>query len=105
MTNSSYPWGEFPERSYFSPRFERVVHVLRSPLDQISSFTAHTNKSYEFVYQQMKHFYNNTPVIKQFDKVIIWDNNYLWIIWISWRRTRTKAIAVEAKAAIYILRP
>lgn len=71
ITNSTYPWGDIQQSSYFSPRFERVVHVIRSPLDQISSFTAHTNKSYEFVLQQMKHLYENTSVSAQFEEVQI----------------------------------
>ena len=29
-------------------RFERIIHVVRSPMKQISAFTAHTNKSYAF---------------------------------------------------------
>ena len=70
ITNSTYPWGgELDDMTYFSPRFERVLHVVRSPLQQISSFTAHTNKSYDFVYQQMKYMYNNTDVLAKFDEV------------------------------------
>lgn len=39
-------------------------------MDHISSFTAHTNKSYEFVLHQMKHFYENTSVLAQFEEVL-----------------------------------
>jgi hypothetical protein len=45
-----YPHHSFlPYRSLFNPRFDRVIHVVRSPLAHIASFTAHTHLSYEFV--------------------------------------------------------
>jgi hypothetical protein len=52
----TYPWGDFnsihiiPHRkSLLSPRFLRVVHLIREPLAHISSFSSHLNASYEFV--------------------------------------------------------
>ena len=36
-------------RGILSPRFSRVVHVTRTPLDHVSSFTAHLSASYSFV--------------------------------------------------------
>ena len=47
--------GEYPHRarlqrrSYESPRFRNVLHLLRCPMQHISSFTSHTNASYDFV--------------------------------------------------------
>jgi hypothetical protein len=53
--NLSYPFGTLPyhQRSFLNPRFQHIIHVLRNPLDQISSFTVHTNKSYAFVMKIM----------------------------------------------------
>ena len=39
----------FPRRSILAPRFEKILHVVRNPFHQISSFATHTNQSYEFV--------------------------------------------------------
>jgi hypothetical protein len=52
----SYPYGTLPvsKRSVLFPRFEKVVHVIRHPEKQVSSFTAHSNKSYAFVYSSLK---------------------------------------------------
>ena len=36
-------------RSFHSPRFAHVYHLVRCPLPHISSFTAHLNASYDFV--------------------------------------------------------
>ena len=36
-------------RSYESPRFQNVLHVVRCPMQHISSFTAHLNSSYDFI--------------------------------------------------------
>jgi hypothetical protein len=36
-------------KSFESPRFKNVLHLLRCPMQQISAFTAHTNGSYDFV--------------------------------------------------------
>ncbi len=32
-----------------------MIHVVRDPLHQISSFTAHTNKTYNFLYDVITH--------------------------------------------------
>ena len=40
--------------SFLSPRFGHVVHVVRAPLQQIASFTAHSNKTYNFVLAAMR---------------------------------------------------
>lgn len=57
LWNLQYPFGRLPpnQRSFLNPRFDHVVHVVRNPLDQISSFTAHTNKTYDFVVNIMQH--------------------------------------------------
>ena len=36
-------------RSYESPRFQNVLHIVRCPMQHISSFTAHLNVSYDFI--------------------------------------------------------
>eukprot|EP01040_Poterioochromonas_malhamensis_P002461 gene2461-2617_t len=56
LLNTSYPFGRLLERSrsFLSPRFSHVIHVVRNPLDQVSSFTAHTNKTYKFAYLALK---------------------------------------------------
>ena len=41
-------------RSILAPRFERVLHIVRSPYKHISSFTTHTNQSYNFVVECVK---------------------------------------------------
>lgn len=48
LINSSYPFGRV-DGGFLSPRFSNVIHVMRDPLQQISAFTSHSNKSYEFV--------------------------------------------------------
>ena len=37
------------KRSIFSPRFHKVIHVVRCPLLHISSFTSHLSDSYAFI--------------------------------------------------------
>eukprot|EP01032_Pedospumella_encystans_P017319 gene17319-19740_t len=51
-----YPYGALPpgESSFLKPRYGHVIHLVRNPLDQISSFTAHSNKSYNFVLRTME---------------------------------------------------
>ena len=57
---------------------------MRHPLAQISSFTAHTNKSYDFVVKTMKAVLprmpatssaNSSYIITQFEQVIISNTN------------------------------
>ena len=58
ITDTKYPFGyKGLHSSFFHPRFERVVHVVRSPMRQISAFTSHTNKSYAFAYEHLKFIY------------------------------------------------
>ena len=51
--------GRYPHRArlqgntYQSPRFENVLHLLRCPMQHISSFTSHLNASYDFVQTHM----------------------------------------------------
>ena len=47
-----------PRRSILGPRFKRILHVIRSPYEQISSFATHTNQSYEFAIQCVKAWRN-----------------------------------------------
>lgn len=56
LLDVTYPFGKLKpsERSFLNPRFDHVIHVIRNPLDQISSFTAHTNKTYDFVLHMME---------------------------------------------------
>ncbi len=53
--NSSYPHhSELQSGKHnnkyllFSPRFKKVVHIIRCPMNQISSFTTHLSESYNF---------------------------------------------------------
>jgi hypothetical protein len=46
-----------------------VVHVIRSPMDQISAVTGHSDKSYDFILQQMKYLYANTSILAEFEEV------------------------------------
>lgn len=57
--DTNYPFGRLKIRSVLHPRFNRVVHVIRHPLKQIAAFTAHTNKSYSFVYHSLKQILSN----------------------------------------------
>jgi len=109
MTNSTYPWGNIPERSYFYPRFERVVHVIRSPMDQISAFTVHSDKSYDFVLQQMKHLYANTSILAEFEEVQSSSNLTIRIfisifpfLLSSIRHTRAKEAVFDARILNYV---
>lgn len=50
--NVSYPYGGlqgWAAASALSPRFRHVLHLTRSPAQQISSLTSHSNKSYAFM--------------------------------------------------------
>lgn len=73
MLNTTYPFGRLMGRtvSALYPRFETVVHVVRDPLSQIASFTAHTNKTYDFVLNAMKRIAASPAVLIQFLKVSI----------------------------------
>ena len=52
-----YPFrGRLADSSDTSPRFEQVVHVVRCPMDQISSLTSHTRQSYDFIFRSMQAF-------------------------------------------------
>lgn len=53
-TGEPYPHRARLQRvSFLSPRFERVIHVVRCPLKQISSFTSHLDKTYQFVFNHL----------------------------------------------------
>lgn len=81
-----YPYGALKGRksSYLYPRFGHVIHLVRSPAEQISSFTAHSNKTYNFVLRTTQLLHNisldsvgsvasgynvNATVVKEFEKV------------------------------------
>jgi len=66
-----YPYGTLPagQSSFLQPRFGHVVHLVRSPLEQISSFTAHSNKTYDFVLRAMELFLDNSTALHQFRRV------------------------------------
>jgi len=66
--NATYPFGRLKadERSLLSPRFDQVIHVIRNPLDQISSFTCHTNRTYEFTYRIMDQTIRDEAVRDEF---------------------------------------
>ena len=40
-------------RTYLTPRFAQVYHLVRCPMEQISAFTTHLNESYDFVRKHM----------------------------------------------------
>ncbi len=77
--NSEYPYGALsaPRNGFLSPRFAHVIHLVRDPAAQISSFTAHSNKTYDFVLQAMETVLPESPadnphsgaVVQQFAKV------------------------------------
>ena len=65
LVQSNYPHrGRLQERSFLNPRFQNVLHLVRCPMDQISSFTSHLNASYDFVrvnmLEQIKHQYDSS---------------------------------------------
>ena len=68
-----YPYGALPagQSSFLRPRYGHVVHLVRSPLDQISSFTAHSNKTYNFVLRTMELFLPNSSALDQLKKVTV----------------------------------
>lgn len=41
------------QSTFFSPRFHRVIHVMRNPLAQISALTAHLPDSYAHIRTHM----------------------------------------------------
>jgi hypothetical protein len=50
LVQSEYPHrSKLRRKSFESPRFKNVLHLVRCPMRQISAFTAHTNGSYDFV--------------------------------------------------------
>lgn len=61
VVGSPYPFrAVLRDASVFSPRFRRVVHVVRCPWDQISSLTSHTKLTFDFIFSSMLSF-NLTP--------------------------------------------
>jgi hypothetical protein len=60
-----YPYGALSSRSsgYLSPRFAHVIHLVRDPAAQISSFTAHSNKTYDFVLRTIELVLQDSPVL------------------------------------------
>ena len=52
----AYPYGTLPlsTSTHLTPRFAHIIHLLRAPAVQISSFTAHSNKTYDFVLHTME---------------------------------------------------
>lgn len=68
-----YPYGALPseQSSFLRPRFGHVVHLVRSPLDQISSFTAHSNKTYDFVLRTLELYLHNSSTLEQFKRVSV----------------------------------
>ena len=65
--------------SFFSPRFERVIHVVREPLQQISAFTSHLPQSYAFVRAHMLAA-NDTLILSRINEVRGKKNNILQYI-------------------------
>ena len=58
-------------RSFRSPRFARVYHLVRCPLPHISSFTAHLNASYDFVRRHLLLHISSAPA-PPFDESSVW---------------------------------
>ncbi len=58
VLQKEYPYGALPadSSSFLRPRFGHIVHLVREPLAQISSFTAHSNKTYNFVLRAMEQY-------------------------------------------------
>lgn len=98
MIGAKYPYGELPpsKSSVLYPRFAHVVHLVREPLAQISSFTAHSNKSYDFVLQTLREYLPlrdaaaAVPIVAQLEKVgcacpllLIAIRTYVWKLSIS----------------------
>jgi hypothetical protein len=55
LIGATYPHhAVLPYSTYLNPRFEYVIHVIRCPLSQISSFTTHLPASYDFVRQHVR---------------------------------------------------
>jgi hypothetical protein len=90
-----YPFGKLTDsqRTFLSPRFDNVIHVIRNPLDQISSFTAHTNKSYDFVVCNMK-VSQKADIVREFEQARLFQHNcfrggkchlhFAVLAWIHW---------------------
>jgi hypothetical protein len=50
LAGTDYPMrSKLQTKSYESPLFETVFHLVRCPMAQISSFTSHLNFSYDFI--------------------------------------------------------
>jgi hypothetical protein len=71
-------------KSYESPLFETVFHLVRCPMAQISSFTSHLNSSYDFIrlhmieqIKEMKPTVVSSPPSFQYRENSIWSQrNY-----------------------------
>ena len=54
LARTEYPHhSKLSTRTYLTPRFAQVYHLVRCPMQQISAFTTHLNASYDFVRKHM----------------------------------------------------
>ena len=54
LARTEYPHhSKLSVRTYLTPRFAQVFHLVRCPMQQISAFTSHLNASYDFVRKHM----------------------------------------------------
>jgi hypothetical protein len=51
--NKTYPYGPLPTHRWLRPRFNRVIHIVRSPMKTISSVTGHSKLTYHFLFRNM----------------------------------------------------
>ena len=45
--------GSLAQHGFLNPRFQTIIHVIRNPLQHISSFTSHLTQSYQFIVSSM----------------------------------------------------
>ncbi len=81
LLNTSYPYGALSEQmlppasTFLTPRFRTVLHLVRTPMEQISAVTSHSERTYGFVarFVQKVLFSEGVmdpKVVTQFAKVI-----------------------------------
>eukprot|EP01038_Epipyxis_sp_PR26KG_P013296 gene13296-17814_t len=59
ITRTEYPChAKLAIKSFYYPRFYHIIHIIRSPLHQISSFTTHLSSTYKFVLDNLKPILN-----------------------------------------------
>ena len=83
--------------SFLSPRFDHVLQVIRDPMKQISAFTTHSNKTYNFAFHALSKIYQQNPSVLKLLKTYRLEQlscnrgdkcniNYAAVVWMLWNQ-------------------